>query len=190
MDSISKQPQGAERLPGMQIERVGLREFLKYKSQIGQLRYNVLGDQNASTHERVKPTMRRKELKTVRGELRSSAEHEAIYVAKNKNGEVAGYLYIELEPDGHQAKINEMWSSVPEVSQAEVIKSFIDKAKLDLITNGSYHDFTVEAAEQAKHFRHLASNPLYHFVKVKDAPSAPASDDNEAPRAAVERKVA
>ncbi len=183
-------PQGPEKIPGMKVERVELRDFLKYKSQIGTLPYNVLGNQSAGTHERVKPTMRRKELKPVRGELRSSAQHEAIYVAKDKNEKVAGYMYIELEPDGHEAKINEIWSSVPEVSQAEVIKKFIDQAKLDLITNGSYHDFTVEAAEQAKHFRHLAANPLYHFVKIKGEPSAPASSDNEAPRAAVERKVA
>lgn len=174
-----KKLDGTEQMPGLKVERVDLAEFVKHESQIRQLRYNVKGEANDNIHEKNTAIERREKLKPMRQELRNSAEHEAIYLAKDKNDKVVGFMYIELDPNGHHARLKEAWSSVPEASQLEMIQKFLDTAKKDL-PDDRYPHLDVEGSSVlTKHFKHLASNPTYSFVKIKDTPSsAPANDNN------------
>ena len=168
---------GAEKMPGVKVERIERAEFLKHESQIRQLRFNVQSPANDNIYEKRTPTQRRESLKPVRQELKNDPEHEAIYLAKDKNDKVIGFMYIELDPNGHHARLKEAWSSVPEASQVEMIRRFLDKAKEDL-PDDRYPHLDVEGSELTKHFRHLAGNPNYRFVRIKDAPSSPPANDN------------
>ncbi len=177
-------PQSAEPMPGIKVERIGLAEFVKHKSQIEKLRFNLLGEEDDSVHDKIKPTTRREELKPIREELRDSVEHEAIYLAKDKNDKVIGFMYIELKPDGREARLKDYWSSIPEVSQEDMIRKFLDKAS-ELPDEG-YPHLDVETSVMAKHFKHLATNPKYHFLRIKDAPIV--EEDSDSPKASLEKK--
>src|SRR3989344_1506837 len=170
---------GKEKMPGVKVERVERAEFLKRESQIRQLRYNVQSPANDNIYEKKTPTERRQSLKPVREELRHDAEHEAIYLATDKNDKVIGFMYIELNPNGHKARLKEAWSSVPEASQIEMIEKFLDRAKEDL-PDERYPHLDVEDSELSKHFRHLAGNPSYSFVRIKETVSSPAANTNQA----------
>ena len=191
MDAPLKKLDGAEKMPGMKVERVDLAEFLAHESQIRQLRYNVQSPANENIYEKSTASERKEALSPIRQELRGDAEHEAIYLAKDKNDKVVGFMYIELNPNGHQARLKEAWSSVPEASQLEMIQKFLDAAKVDL-PDDRYTHLDVEGSALTKHFKQLAGNPAYSFVRIKDAPVPSAANGDEPPetRQAVERRVA
>ena len=179
---------GKEKMPGGKVERVERAEFLKRESQIRQLRYNVQSPANDNIYEKKTPTERRQSLKPVREELRHDAEHEAIYLATDKNDKVIGFMYIELNPNGHKARLKEAWSSVPETSQVEMIEKFLDRAKADL-PDDRYPHLDVEDSELSKHFKHLAGNPSYRFVRIRNTPSSAANDNQpEEPKIVGERR--
>ncbi|MDO8576084.1 MAG: hypothetical protein Q7R90_02095 [bacterium] len=178
---------GKEKMPGVKVERVERAEFLKRESQIRQLRYNVQSPSNDNIYEKKTPAERRQSLKPVREELRHDAEHEAIYLATDKNDKVIGFMYIELNPNGHKARLKEAWSSVPEASQVEMIEKFLDRAKEDL-PDDRYPHLDVEDSELTKHFRNLAGNPSYSFVRIRNTPSSAANDNQpEEPKIVGER---
>lgn len=179
MESPLKKVESTEQMSGVQVERVELGEFLKHQSQIRQLRYNVKGEANDNIYEKNTPTERREALSPIHAELRGDAEHEAIYLAK-KNDKVVGFMYIELDPNGHHARLKEAWSSVPEASQLEMIQRFLDAAKADL-PDERYPHLDVEGSELTKHFKHLAGNPTYNFIRIKDAPSPSNDNSSEKP---------
>ncbi len=181
-----KPTEGGEQMPGMKIERVELGEFIAHESQIKQLRFNVLGGEDENVHKKVTSTERRQELKPMRQELRKSSEHEAIYLAKDKNDKIVGFMFIELDPNGRHAHIKEMWSSKPEGSQGELIRRLLDAAKGDL-PDDRYPHLDVEASVTAKHFKHLAANPTYKFLRIKDASSKPEGNDNSLLRHDIEK---
>lgn len=172
----AEKTESAEPMSGITVERVELAEFLEHQSQIRQLRYNVQGAANDNLYEKNTATERRGALSPIHAELRGGAEREAIYLAK-KNDKVVGFMYIELDPGGRQARLKEAWSSVPENSQLEMIRTFLDAAKKDL-PDERYPHLDVEGSELTKHFKHLAGNPTYNFVRIKDAAPSAASNDN------------
>lgn len=175
---------GIEQQTGITVERMEYGTLLEEKGAIRHLRFNVLAAENGNIHTKITPIARGRELKPISKEFRSSAEHEAAFAAYDRNGEVVGFLYIELDPHGRRATIKEMWSSVPEGSQAEIITKLLDAAKGEL-PDERYPRLDVEAAVQAKHFRRLAANPRYKFLRIHDAEPLP-SAANE-PSASLEK---
>src|SRR3989338_5065813 len=76
--------QGTEREPGIYVERIELGDFLKYKSKLEHLRYNVLTDEaDDELGTKITKYERSRELKPDQKALRSDGEHEALYMAKD-----------------------------------------------------------------------------------------------------------
>ena len=164
-----------EMMSGIQVQPIGLAEFSQYKGQIEELRFNVLGTSKHGIHEKMMPETRRDTLKPLNEELRGSAEHEAVYLAKNESGKVVGFLYIELHPDGHSAELKEMWCSMAENAQREVVEKLLTKVCTEL-PEDRYPKIDVAASDRSKHFNHFMANPRFKVLRVKEAS---ADNDNE-----------
>lgn len=165
-------PQKLETISGVQVSRIGLGEFNEYKDKITQLRFNVLGTHaNDNLHEKIMPEVRRQQLKPIHKEAADTMEHEAIYLAKDAKGEVVGFMYIELTPDGRHAEMKEMWASMHEASQKEIIEKFFSKIQ-DEMPEERYPKVHVLASERSKYFDRFAANPRFKVVKLERPSSA------------------
>jgi len=165
--------QGTEREPGIYVERIELGDFLKYKSKLEHLRYNVLTDEaDDELGTKITKYERSRELKPDQKALRSDGEHEALYMAKDisASGEkIVGFLSVTFHEG--EASVEHFWSAKPEESQHDIVSALLEKVYDDLPNRSPkpYPHLRVEAVEASKRFRHIAARQdLGRFLRISE----------------------
>jgi len=110
---------------GITVEAIELGELIEHADKIRRLNYNVL-DTSKNQRQEGSIAQRREVIKEVRGEMKHSADHDLVLVAKNSADEIVGFLSIEK--DGSSARAREMWVGVANGSQKSIIAHLIDSA--------------------------------------------------------------
>ena len=159
--SGSKMGEGAEAMPGMQVQQLGLKELSDLAPQIRALRYNAL-----DTGKNRAPILERKgDLKEVKHDFLHSAQHKIAFAALHE-GKVVGFLSVDKVPQGKVATIDDLWASVPGRPQRGVVGKLLNAAR-DYLTDHGYPKLRAAPIHASSDFSVVTANPeIGRFLRI------------------------